>query len=226
MIRFGSSTSVIASDWAAFKSAVLELGLPMRYAEDGGTITVFAFDSPALAYTCVLWSGDVPASVADAGYPQTQNDADKTDFETNYKAGANKQIELRRESDAAQIVVIEPANRDTRLNVVGFKFTAGKNSTTDDDHSFAEQRELQGCILEVADYAPGDYAELHVVMPGSPEVVVARFAEKIYIKPSGRTEVIVPTSVPIPAGLKLRMRYVSVGVLIDPVVYYDYITWK
>jgi len=132
----------------------------------------------------------------------------------------------RRASDGAAIVAIEPADVDTTLNAKGFMFTAAKGTDTDDDHSFGEDREIQGVIMEVADFVPGDYAELHIVMPGDPEVVLNKFAETIYIKPSGKTSVVMQTSSVIPAGIKLRFRYHSVGSVTDPTVYYDYLTWK
>lgn len=132
----------------------------------------------------------------------------------------------RRKSDGATIVVIEPADVSTTLNARGYMFTATKNSDTNDDNSYAEDREIQGVILEVENFAPGDWVELHIVMPSNPEVVLNKFAETIYVKPSGRTEVVVQTSSLIPAGIVLRLCYHSVGLINDPEVYYDYLTWK
>ena len=92
-IQFGSSISVISSDWTAFKATVTSKGLAslVQYTQDASTYSIFAFDG-LLAYTCTVWLGTVPDGVINGGYSQAQNDADKTDFETNYKPGGNKRI--------------------------------------------------------------------------------------------------------------------------------------
>jgi hypothetical protein len=41
--------------------------------------------------SCIIWKGAVPSTVLQ-GYSQAQNDADKSDFETNYKAFSNLPI--------------------------------------------------------------------------------------------------------------------------------------
>jgi len=43
--------------------------------------------------SCTIWTGAVPAGVIAGGYSQAQNDADKTDFETNFKPYANRSID-------------------------------------------------------------------------------------------------------------------------------------
>lgn len=41
-------------------------------------------------YLCVIWRNEVPGGVIAGGYTQAQNDADKLDFETNYKEHAEE----------------------------------------------------------------------------------------------------------------------------------------
>ncbi len=90
-VQFGSALSQISTDWTTFKSVVTAKGLSIQYVQDLVTYTIFAFDGP-LAYLCCIWLGEVPDGVINSGYSQAQNDADKTDFETNYKPIANSRL--------------------------------------------------------------------------------------------------------------------------------------
>lgn len=91
-VTFGSATSVVSSTWTVFKTNALPKALSVQYDDDGTTYTVFAFDL-SLAYVCTIWKGTVPESVISGGYSQATNDADKSDFETNYKPNANKPVQ-------------------------------------------------------------------------------------------------------------------------------------
>ena len=105
---------------------------------------------------------------------------------------------------------ISPGKPGLKMVVVGRMFTASLNQTTDDDVSFAEERELQGAWLQVSDHTPGDYVELFAVHPMAG--VVGQFGETIYIPPDG---IIPPANSEgvevIPAGIKLRLSYTSVA---------------
>lgn len=94
--------------WTQWKAVYAVKGLPFQYEDDGTMYTVWTYDSPEV-HMCQIWKGTVPDSVTDA-YSQSQNDTDKTDFETNYKSlgnGAVGQID----TDGAQIVRIKAAKR-------------------------------------------------------------------------------------------------------------------
>jgi len=89
-VTFGSGTTVTSYFWTELKPCLFTknlLGL-MQYVEDASTYSVFAFDTSALALVCTIWRGAVPDAVL-ATYSQAQNDADRADFEANYKASAN-----------------------------------------------------------------------------------------------------------------------------------------
>lgn len=82
--------AIIDNRWTAFKAAVAPKFLSMQYDQDSIGYTIFAFDGP-VAYRTYIWTGTLPDS--DPSYNQAQNDADKADFETNYKDHCNGQIE-------------------------------------------------------------------------------------------------------------------------------------
>jgi hypothetical protein len=63
--------------------------LKIQYEDDGTTYTIYGYDQPEVV-TCTIWQGAVPGTVIAGGYSQAQNDADKSDFQTNYLPTANR----------------------------------------------------------------------------------------------------------------------------------------
>jgi hypothetical protein len=76
--------------WTAFKSIAVSKSLSMQYDEDAFIYFIYAYDgtSPTYVHSCTIYKGTVPDGVL-VSYSQGQNDSDKTDFETNFKANAN-----------------------------------------------------------------------------------------------------------------------------------------
>ena len=91
MINFGS-TPQRSGTWTWFKPLITGKSLKVQYEEDAGVYTIFGYDLPEVC-ACTIWIGTVPPSVIAGGYSQAQNDADKTDFETNFKPYANRSID-------------------------------------------------------------------------------------------------------------------------------------
>lgn len=91
-VNFNANTTV-SGTWTNFKAITITVkSLPIQYDDDGTVYTIFAFDGQTIVYICNIWKGTVPDGVINGGYSQAQNDSDKSDFETNYKANANKRI--------------------------------------------------------------------------------------------------------------------------------------
>jgi len=86
-----NAPSTLSLFWTTFKPIALSKVMSIQYDDDGTVYTIFTFDGTSIVYTCTIWKGTVPTTVAST-YSQTQNDSDKSDFETNYKPYANKQI--------------------------------------------------------------------------------------------------------------------------------------
>jgi hypothetical protein len=79
------------SFWTDFKAiAITSKNLPVQYEDDAiaDVYRVFAVDGSVI-YVCVIYKGTVPDN---CGITQVQNDADKTDFETNYEPTANGRL--------------------------------------------------------------------------------------------------------------------------------------
>ena len=78
-----------AHSWAAFKSIQAARIFTLQLNESNDTYDIWGYDGPE-AHVCTIWLGTVPDGIILSGYSQVQNDADKLDFETNYKEGANR----------------------------------------------------------------------------------------------------------------------------------------
>jgi hypothetical protein len=87
MINF-AGTPERSGDWTWFIALVVAKKLAVQYEEDAAVYRIYSYDNPEVL-TCLIWKGTLAASVVDSGYSQAQNDADKTDFETNHKPTAN-----------------------------------------------------------------------------------------------------------------------------------------
>jgi len=86
MINF-AGTPQRSGDWAYFKAFIVAKTLKVQFEEDDALYLIYGYDSPEVV-CCTIWKGGVPS-----GGNQTQNDLDKTDFETNYKPYANRSID-------------------------------------------------------------------------------------------------------------------------------------
>lgn len=86
MISFGSMPQR-SGDWSWFKPMITSKSIKIQYEDNSSTYTIYGYDGPEVLF-CVIWKGSVPN-----GADQVQNDLDKTDFEDNYKADANRSID-------------------------------------------------------------------------------------------------------------------------------------
>jgi hypothetical protein len=144
-LQFSSALTVIQTDWTELKEIVSKkrLTLLLQFDDDGAKYTIFTFDA-SLAHVAVIWKGEVPDGVARSGYSQATNDADKADFETNYKARANDSI-VRRTADGRPMVQPVTVDRD-----LWHWFTSAG-----DDPSLGR---ASGTVMEAALSAEGDSA--------------------------------------------------------------------
>jgi hypothetical protein len=76
--------------WIGWKANYSIKGSPFQYEEDGLGYLIWSYDGPEVSI-CKIWKGSIP-EVQTISYPQSQNDLDKIDFETNYKSNGNKAL--------------------------------------------------------------------------------------------------------------------------------------
>lgn len=92
-VSFGSSFTQKYYVWTTFKVVQSSKLLSIQYDDDGVIYTIYGYDGPEV-HICVIYKGLVPDGIINSGYSQVQNDADKSDFETNYKSTANSRLSL------------------------------------------------------------------------------------------------------------------------------------
>jgi hypothetical protein len=81
-----------SGNWAWFKPFITGKSLKPQYEESTEAYFIYGYDIPEVL-TCTIWKGVVPESVINGGYSQATNDADKDNFETNFKPYANRSID-------------------------------------------------------------------------------------------------------------------------------------
>ena len=79
------------TDWK--KNQLIKSGSP-QFDDNGTVYKIWFYDGPEVN-VCNIWKSTVPDSVIRGGYSQSQNDTDKTNFETKYKANFNKPIDMK-----------------------------------------------------------------------------------------------------------------------------------
>lgn len=119
-IQFGSGFTIRDNPWTAFKAALLSKKFILQYDENATIYTVYGYDGPEVNI-CTIWKGTLADSIINGGYTQVQNDADKADFEANYKTTANARISSLVSTDIPQTAV----NVQT---VTGYTETASINN--------------------------------------------------------------------------------------------------
>lgn len=103
--------------WTSWKAVVTVKGIIRpQYDDDGLQYTIWGYDGPEV-HVCQIWKGDVPYSVLSA-YTQAQNDTDRQDFETNYKASYNQSLEPRSADGVPQITVVNGPAEPVNITVV------------------------------------------------------------------------------------------------------------
>lgn len=92
MVEFAANLTKRKFAWTAWKALLASKGGIVQCDQDTDQYFIWFYDSYEVIFTSI-WLNSVPQDLIDGGYSQNQNNADKTDFETNYKAKANQAIE-------------------------------------------------------------------------------------------------------------------------------------
>ena len=98
--------------WSVWKQCQTTKNGQYQFDDDGYTYTIWFYDGPEV-HICNIWKSAVPSGIIAAGYTQANNDADKADFETNYKNTGNG--------------VILPRSVDGRPNIAPNSFPMWSN---------------------------------------------------------------------------------------------------
>jgi len=91
MMNFGNMPQR-SGNWAWFKPLIASKTVKVQFDEDADSYLIYGYDIPEVL-VCTIWKGAVPEGVVSGGYAQATNDANKTDFETNFKPYSNRSID-------------------------------------------------------------------------------------------------------------------------------------
>jgi hypothetical protein len=105
--------------WSDLCSMLASKGLRLQFTEDAEAFTMFALDG-AIEYEATIYKGAVPDGVISI-YSQGQNDADRADFEANYRDDANQTVDPKPalEPDRRMVVVNFPADEGSFMWICG-----------------------------------------------------------------------------------------------------------
>lgn len=120
MFNIGSQFSQRYYKWTEWKAAYAIKGLPLQWEDNGTLYTIWFYDGSEI-FLCQIWKGTLSENIADS-YSQEQNDADKLDFETNYKNLGNLSLS-QIDTDGASIVRIKAAKRGWSFWAVPIEIT-------------------------------------------------------------------------------------------------------
>lgn len=90
-ISIGPQYTVRSYRWTQWKTVKTAKNLIHQYDDDGTVYTIWGYDGPE-AHVCTIFKNEVPYNIINEGYSQSQNNSDKSDFETNYLPSANASL--------------------------------------------------------------------------------------------------------------------------------------
>lgn len=88
-VAFSDSYTLLTYYWTEWKAANTSRSGILQYDESDPALYTIWFYDGAEIFRCQIWRGAVPNQQIQLGYSQAQNDADKADFEANFKADGN-----------------------------------------------------------------------------------------------------------------------------------------
>lgn len=132
MIAISPSFTQREYKWTAWKAILSKKYLVTQYDEDVDRYLIYGYDGPEV-HLCFIYKGEVPESVVNSGYSQVQNDADKTDFETNYKAAANAML-VPKDSDGSSLARGKVTKSGWHYQLHCIEFSTSKRAITHSTH--------------------------------------------------------------------------------------------
>lgn len=110
--------------WTAWKAMYATKGSLFQYDDNTILYTIWSYDGPDV-HVCQIYKGILPYAVVDSGYSQATNDADKADFEANYKAAGNQPL-YQSDTDGAQIVRNKAAKKGWTFATIPVEFATSR----------------------------------------------------------------------------------------------------
>lgn len=179
MIAFGADVTVVSLRWTAFKKLVQDKRMVMQFADEAEAYQPFAFDAEYLVYECTIWKGAVPWAVVETGYTQEQNDADRSEFETNYKDDCNWSVSPKgSDGTPATLPCLFPngvylylagSGDSTTERGAGDPFVVSRDTSGDStaEWSYLDWVLIAGGGMSFKGAEAGDYATMEIYAPAT-----------------------------------------------------------
>lgn len=203
--------------YADLKAIIAKKNLAWQYDEDADKISVWALDGIA-RYGCELWKIGKEAG----GINVTQNAADLAEFNANYKSVSNYAIGHRSyafatgDFDFAGDGVLASVPKGTLANI-DYKILSS---------AFPNGVYLNGGEMMTQNAVLGDWIDVAIVDKDSVTypagTILKTYIRKWYVDPVKSLSVKTPYAGLIPASMYIRIRYTSVGTVLDPQVAINY----
>lgn len=178
------------------------------------------------AITVALDNINTSGDVCSILFKDEINDTNKTALDAVVASHSGESLP----ESGRQAVKVQPfAKTGREYSVVGRRFVATLDTTTDMDITFNEEREIQGASTYMANVTDGDYVEFFAMLPDGQGgyIQLLQWGETIYSKEKVREDYYSEDARTIPAGIVLRLVYHSTATTGDsPVVKIELETWK
>lgn len=113
-VQFSSYLTKREYSWETFKQFLLKRRAPLQYEENNDMYFIWFYDGPEVFY-CEIWKSNTPEDILQRwNIDETQNSANKLEFETYYIPIANESIS-KTDPDKRPIVVTEPRVGDETI---------------------------------------------------------------------------------------------------------------
>jgi len=185
------------NSWADFKTLVNVKTLLMQYSEDEACFNIYAPEDHTFLWTISLLKGS--------------DDGD--DFEDNFKADANKPLEIKAGVGRTERICVSPQPNNTVEHWNGYEISCGdSDSSASIDISFGTKIYLRGGEIKSKDVVNGDKfkAEIQMQIDGNWTTIMTPM-EDVYLLPSMRETVRGDDCMEFPTTYRLKITFTPVS---------------
>ena len=203
------------STWAEMAAVVNSKSLSLQYRETDAEYYLWAIDH-TITYTYTMWKLGYEPPKSD----RNQFTADRTDFETNYKAASNLPCGVKLQPFALPLVAFS-------ADAISQTITAGQVQNI--DFHLVSTKDVYGVQYYAKNATFGDFVSFQVididnVLGFGANTVLKTFVNKWFIMVNELVDITLPLASTIPAGLYIRIIYTSTGLTDVNIVVNYYLT--
>lgn len=221
MITIAPNYTQIEHLWTTFKLYKIKKQFNIQFYENETSYKVWGYDGPEVHF-CTLYKGQLPEFITSIS--QEQNDSDRIDFESNFKALSNDKVNSR---EILKLPDAQPfscptfrTKRDSTAEIV--EIAPGETKVI--DYILTEERYVHGGSLvsegsQLGDFISAEVIDVNGLIPAPYRAalceawpVVVRYINKEWITPTGVHDInTYPLNAKVTQGLVLRINYTAIN---------------